>query len=137
MGSDRLKSILTIMAYAFIFIISEIFGVLFKSGVKTLLTLIYPSLAFWIALIVTIVIERKKLINHAIFVSTCMLSVLFLWAASFSMLGMYLPVTAFMSVDNIPFRQQVFRLPSIALLKTGWFLVLLIIFDVFNHKREQ
>ena len=139
MESNKLKSILIIIAYAFIFIASEIFGALFKSWYPTSLlpALIYPSLAFWIALILSIVIEKKNLVNRDMFLTTCLLSILFLWAASFSMVPAYLPVTAFMLEENIPVRWQIFRLPSIALFKTGWFLIIVIILLWYGHRGEH
>jgi hypothetical protein len=137
MKSDRLKSILAIIAYAIIFIGSEVFGLLFKGWITNLLALIYPSLVFWIALVLTVVIERKNLINRDVFVQTCILSILFLWAASFVLSAMHSPVTAFMLEGNIPLRWQIFRLPSIALFKTGWFLILVIILLWYRHRAEK
>lgn len=139
MKSDRLKSILAIIVYAFIFIASEVFGAIFKSWYPTSLlpALIYPNLGFWIALALTILIEMKNLINRDVFVKTCMLSILFLWAASFSMVPVYLPVTAFMFEENIPVRWQIFRLPSIALFKTGWFVMIVIVLLWYGHRGEK
>lgn len=139
MKSDKLKSILAIISYALIFIVSEIFGALFTGLAPTtiLFSLVYPSFAFWIALAVTILIEMKNLINRDVFVKACMLSILFLWAASFVMSAMHFPVTAFMLPDNIPFRYQVFRLPSIALFKTGWFLIIVIVLLWYRIKGEK
>jgi len=139
MESNKLKSVLIIIVYAFIFIASEIFGALFKSWYPTSLlpALIYPSLAFWIALILSIVIEKKNLVNRDVFVKTCMLSILFLWAASFVLSAMYFPVTVFMLEDNIPLRYQIFRLPGIAFFKTGWFLIIVIILLWYGHRGEH
>src|SRR3989344_5731855 len=95
---ERLKSILAILTYTLIFIASEIFGALFKNWFPTtiLFSLVYPSFAFWIALAFTILIEMKNLINRNMFVQTCILSILFLWAASFVLSAMHFPVTVFM-----------------------------------------
>ena len=124
---ERLKSILVILSIVLIFLASEVIDVIMGRGFKYLLSLVYPSFAFWISLIWVLIIDKKKIINQDTLIKTSILSVLFLWAGSFVMSAMHSPVTTFMPSDKIPFRYQVFRLPAIAIFKAGWFLIVMIL----------
>lgn len=133
---ERLKSILVVVSIVLIFLFSEAINVILGKGFQYLLSMVYPSFAFWISLILALIIEKKKVVNQRILIQTFILSILFLWALSLAFLFMHLPVTAFR--DSFIFDLAgVYRILNIALFKAGWFSILMIILLFAIHKSAK
>lgn len=134
MRNNNSKSIMAILAVFIIFLCSEIINLFLTSNLRILLNLIYPSIAFWMSLICILILEHKNFFDKKSFLKISIISLLFLWGGSFILSAMHSPVTAFM--DDIPFRYQIFRIPSIALFKTGWLIILSFLFFSISKQNK-
>lgn len=127
MMSEKGKIIYLLCSIFFIFLIEQFILSIVSQPFKKLTLIIYPSIFFWIVIAAGLWFRKKYILELRLLVKMASIAVIIFWVISFSLVPLYLPVTAFKGGSAIDFFQAL-HLISISLHRAGWTLLLLILF---------
>ena len=120
-----------------LFLIEQFILSIISRPLQRLTLIIYPSIFFWIAVGVGLWFRKKNILDLDLLVKVASIVVLVFWAISFSLIPLYLPVTAFTKEGSDIDFYQILRLISVSLHHAGWTLIVLILFWTMEKKNRE
>lgn len=136
MPSEKANTVYLLCGIAVLFLIEQFMLSIINQPLKKLTLIIYPSIFFWIAIVVGIWVRKRLILKTRSLVKVAFIAVIVFWSLSFALIPLYLPVTAFKIESSATDSFQIFRLTSVSLHRAGWTLIMLILFWIMQDQKE-
>lgn len=130
MATQKHISTAVIAVTVLLFVAEQVLGIFIGRAVSRLLEIFYPSLFFWIVVVLYLYLRGGEIVDFNAIAGYMFVGVVVCLSTSLMMVPIYLPVMAFRDFSENPKAIDFYRainILSVALQRAGWALLLLLL----------